>query len=313
MKPEVRVSRYRYGLSTHPGIVKQVNEDSAFLRIGVDPLNNEYAMAVVADGMGGLNYGDVASKMAVELMMEWFDRMEINQSFSHLDVDEIIAELDQRLIAINKQLIAFGETNKTRIGTTLTVVLLHANRYIISHIGDSRGYYIKNNIKSHNNNADITVPLSQIGLQQITEDHSWVATQVKQGSLSKEEARNHNRRNVLLQCLGMPDAIKPHYVNGNCGNEDIIMLCSDGFYSCFQEEQLVLLLEECLNQYKSLQEMSDKLIELAVNTGAADNLTLILLQKKEETLNAPLWKKYMRFWELGSAIRKGRRSDSNTH
>jgi serine/threonine protein phosphatase PrpC len=312
VKPDIKVSRYGYGLSTHPGIIKQVNEDSAFLRIGVDSWNNEYALAVVADGMGGMNCGEVASQMAVELMKEWFDRMEFNQSLSHLGVEEITAALDQWLLHINEQLVTYGEINKIRIGTTLTTVFLHTNRYVVSHIGDSRGYYIKNNIKSHNANADITVPLSQLWMQQITEDHSWVATQVKQGSLTKEEARNHNRRNVLLQCLGMPGGISPHYVNGICGNEDFIMLCSDGFYSCFQEEQLVLLLEDCLKQYSSLQEMSDKLIELAVNTGAEDNLTLILLQKQEETHNASLWKKYMKFWELGSVLRKGRRSDSNT-
>ena len=164
------------------------------------------------------------------------------------------------------------------MGTTVSILIILNNDYIVTHVGDSRIYHM----------------LNPYEIKQLTEDHSWVQLQVSQGLLTPEEARNHPRKNVLLQCLGIEDEIKPYQLQGECHNHDLFLLCTDGFYSLFTNNEILSLLVHLLEKYNSLQQITDHLIELAITYRATDNITVLLVRANLPARAVKGWKHRIR-------------------
>ena len=282
---------WQFGTSTHKGPVKKVNEDHPFLNIAQDPKGGDLAIVAVADGMGGYQAGDLASQLAIDQIRLWWEKRKQKWLKQNPPLDKIAHELKNKLHEINKKLVNIRQIKGIKLGTTLSVLILRQGEYLLCHVGDSRIYqftgsrtgfqnYFRYQQKADHVLGQETESLEeQAEIIQLTEDHSWVQSQVQEGRLTKEEARHHGKRNVLLQCLGIDDRIEPYYAVGNYQPNDIFLLCSDGFYSCFSDDDIAELLRDAEEESDDLQTVSQSLVRIANNSGKTkDNITTILLR-----------------------------------
>jgi PPM family protein phosphatase len=287
---------WEYGLSTHRGNVKENNEDRALIRFSSKSNFCRSAIALVADGMGGYQAGETASQLAVDELKKWWDHSIERIMNDSLSFQDIKTNLSNTFDRINEKLLLLSYEEGIRAGTTLSIILFHKTKYIVAHVGDSRIYQIGRNISPSSlmetvdlsddgktvplNDNDETVPLNEleIAIQQITEDHSWVETQVRKGLLSKEDARVHSKRNILLQCLGIEGTPNAFVIEGNLVEDSLYLLCSDGFYSLFSDEEIQGMIFNLLQQY-DLQRVSEELVKVANEHGATDNITVVLLKQ----------------------------------
>lgn len=273
-----------YGIASHAGTVKTKNEDTSFLRIGVINHKLNLAIAIIADGMGGYDAGDIASQFVVKRIVDWWDHHLHHLIEKNLSLMEISKQLVTVLRNANDELVRKAKTEGKRMGTTLSLLLLFNGNYRILHAGDSRIYKFSLIKLSFLNQQSISA------YEQLTEDQSWVGLQEKQGRLTKEAARLHPKRSVLLQCIGIDPKLDIFVTGGSYSTEDIFFLCSDGYYSLFSDEEILSMVIRLINGGISIQGISERLVELAVHKGAEDNVSVILLK---QSLSIPPWKKLL--------------------
>lgn len=239
---------------TDTGLVRENNEDSIKTFTFVNKGKEIFCLAV-ADGIGGHQAGDVASKLAVSELEKY------------LNADNEIEDLEKALVTaintINNYVFQMSTTNEKYMGmgTTLTVAIIDGNKLIIGHVGDSRAY------KYHNNT-----------LKCITSDHSLVGEMVKQGQMSREEARNHPRRNIILQAVGLEENVSVDIYIEEFSNQDILLLCTDGLSDLVSEDEILQIFQTSKNQNETLSTLKD----MAVSRGAYDNFSIITAHRVEE-------------------------------
>ncbi|MFZ5988213.1 MAG: PP2C family protein-serine/threonine phosphatase [Bacillota bacterium] len=249
---------FSIGALTDVGNVKKINQDNILVRIGDGSLG-EFGLFVVADGMGGLAAGETASRMIVNGFSSWWD----NKLSSMLNTDEnlnigiVNKELDTLIRAINSDIIDFGLSINDKVGSTLSMLFIYGSTYLIKHIGDSRVYLI---------NSSMT---------KLTEDHSWVALQVREGKMTPEEARNHPKRNILTRCIGVTHDIEIFETGGEIRPEDSFVLCSDGFYNYLDENEIHEGIISGKEDDDNVQEYLVHLLEKVKLRGAHDNVSVI--------------------------------------
>ncbi|WP_025026485.1 PP2C family protein-serine/threonine phosphatase [Caldalkalibacillus mannanilyticus] len=258
--------QWRYGISTHQG-PKLVNEDSCFLRVGTEEGADHFALALMADGMGGLDAGNVASKLAIEQVKRWWDEHIAQLMLAEEPLRMLRKEFCTLFPLINQRIWEHGRQQGIRLGTTFSILVLYAGSYLIVHVGDSRVYHFMAEDQE---------------LIQVTEDHSWVASQVRQGRLTREEARIHPRRNLITRCLGAEPDMQVECFEGEYGAGDTFLVCTDGFYTPFRDQELLSLLLQVQTEQEELQWSSDELVRLALQAGADDNISVILLRAEEQ-------------------------------
>ncbi|GGH25608.1 Stp1/IreP family PP2C-type Ser/Thr phosphatase [Paenibacillus segetis] len=237
------------------GRVRSVNEDNAW----VAPLENGYTLGIVADGMGGHQAGETASQLAVETMVQ--DLSTLPADLSLQDCDNA---LKQAILHANEVVYQKSQENVEyhNMGTTVVAVLLKNQAGIIGHIGDSRAYLFR-----------------QGNVVQLTDDHSLVNELVKNKQISEEEASVHPRRNVLTRALGTDEQVTVDMDPLTLELGDILLLCSDGLSNYVTTEQMTMKLG---SDSRSLKEKADDLLQLALNAGGDDNITVALLEFHEE-------------------------------
>jgi protein phosphatase len=227
---------------TEPGRVRTINQDSFF----VGEVTGGY-LAVVADGMGGHNTGEVASQKAVEIISR---ELSARRSYPP-------AALAKAVQAANLDIYQYAQEHREHhgMGTTLTTLYIDDQIGLIGHVGDSRLYLLRGDT-----------------LRQLTFDHSWVAEQVRQGILTDDEAKRHRLRNVITNALGaMPKVrLELSYVTVVAG--DTFLLCSDGISMLMSEGEITQLLSQ------PPAEAVDALMALANKRGSPDNITAIVLK-----------------------------------
>lgn len=244
-----------YGTSDR-GDRREVNQDAILLKaekIG----NHDVGLFLVADGMGGLEQGEIISNYIAEQFQRWFevDLVEIINSGQTSD-DEIHELLEQEIWDINLAIKKYAETNTVKCGSTLSLLFILDERFYIKNLGDSRVYLFRKN-----------------QLSQLSEDQSLVAKKVRSGELSEEEAKTFPKKNVLTMCIGF--FIKPEIfsISGKTGKEDVFLLCSDGFHNHFDETAV----RSILNSNASLHEKCENLRALINPGDARDNVSIILV------------------------------------
>lgn len=297
---------WQTGVSTHRGTKKPNNEDSFLYRISKDHKGNEMALFVVADGMGGYEAGDEASRLAIKAFKNWWEKR-INKLMKKRRVmKHVIRESTNVFHEVNTAIRERSKQTGKKMGTTASLLIMYHNAYVVIHVGDSRIYRLKgwnyDNPYSlmdafiQESNDQNTVLLEQDPeLIQLTEDHSWVETQIRQGKLSKEAARNHPKRNVLVQCLGIKKEVDPFVQTGHYLPSDLFVLCSDGFHSLFSDHDIKNMLLGLDKEYGDLQSICEYLINFSNFSEAHDNVTLMLIRqvyianKKESS--RPLFRK----------------------
>ena len=252
------------GWHTDKGIKKEVNEDS-LLYMTANSLKGRVVLAVVCDGMGGLSHGELASATVVEALSKWFqndfkEKLE-NQNFKLEDIESSLSRL---LKKCNQRIMSYGENRHIHLGTTVTGMIVFQNEYIIFHVGDTRIYRI------------------DLKIEQLTEDQTWINSEIKKGRLTKEQATNDPRKNVLAQCIGATKVVEPVFSYGHIFEEDIFMICSDGFRHVISEDEIYtkLNIETCTSR-ESITNQLYELIELNKMRNELDNITALAFVCKE--------------------------------
>lgn len=269
--------RFSVGTLSDIGYVRKTNQDRILVKIGEEELG-EFGVFVVADGMGGLKAGDIASEIVVKEFKYWWDNeLALIIKKKKIDLDIISVELNKLIFYINEKIIKFGRTIDDRAGTTLSMLLIYRNQYIIKHVGDSRIYKINN---------DITM---------LTKDDSWVAEQVRLGIMSVEEAENHPRKNVLIRCVGIKNKLKIFGLKGEVFNDDIFLLCSDGFYNLLTKDEIFMSIKQY--KAKNIQRVLEKLMDIVRSRGALDNASAILIYQNNEKKKRSFYQKIIHIVE----------------
>lgn len=290
---------WEYGLATHCGPVREVNEDQAFLRIFTDPNADQLMLVMVADGMGGYQGGEVASRMSIDQINHWFTH-NIDRIFSSIHPFLTLRiELDKLLKELNQEVIDYGKRKGKQLGTTLSLLLLYRGRSLLAHVGDSRIYQLEHEVKYSNylqteriyQTEEETEALEgETTLRQLTEDHTWVNQQVREGKLSRQAARIHPKQHVLVQCLGIEKHLDPLFAENTYQVGDLFFLCSDGFHALFSDESILTLVQHYQNNQHDLQTFTEELVRVANQTGATDNITLVIIKPVSRRVN---WKTRM--------------------
>lgn len=250
--------------STDPGMIRPNNED----RISTTP---ELGLAVVADGMGGHQAGEVASGMAVDVVT----RHLINVfSRDTPPADEEVADQSSVELRAVGEAIALANTaifelaqsspNCSGMGTTVVVTLFHEDKVCIGHVGDSRLYRYRNDT-----------------LEPITEDHSLVQELVARGLITPEEARNSVNKNLVTRALGIEPTVESQLTEQTLQDQDIYLLCSDGLNDVLPDDVTAQLLKD---HGSDLQAAADRLVAQVNARGGPDNVSIVLVRTGDQFL-----------------------------
>ncbi|WP_320940082.1 Stp1/IreP family PP2C-type Ser/Thr phosphatase [Lysinibacillus capsici] len=245
-----------YTVESDIGLKRSINEDRAAFFKRPDGL----ALALVADGMGGHNAGDVASDMAIQQMESFFLQADTHHFVSTTSKKEWLLQTVQQL---NKTIYDYSLSHEDckGMGTTFIAVLIEEQHCFIAHVGDSRVYYF-----------------FEDGAQQITRDHSYVNVLVENGEISEEEALTHPKKNFILKAVGTEDTIEPDFYEVDLASESYLLICSDGL----SNKLTVYEMASIITYPDSIKEKGRKLVELANASGGEDNISLVLLTKRDE-------------------------------
>lgn len=235
------------------GKVRTKNEDS----VGYFINQAGVVFAIVADGLGAYQGGEVASEMAVFHLGKAFEQTAFSQSANAISWLEEQINLENQKILLTAQ----QNQNLTGMATTLVVALIFQDEIILANLGDSRGYLLRDD-----------------QFVQLTEDHSLVNELVKLGEISKEQARNHPQKNKITRTLGIYDNPRLDVKFFEAQANDIVLLCSDGLTNMLADEEITAI----LLQETTLKQKVNKLIAAANTAGGKDNITVLLCQLTKE-------------------------------
>lgn len=236
------------------GRIRKSNQD--FVKVFKN--KSDITLAIVCDGMGGHQGGDVASTMAVSHLGHNFvstDFTEAEMAHKWLEV-----QLNSENETILKTADRFPDLNG--MGTTIVLAFAFADNALIAHLGDSRAY-----------------DYSDGKFVQLTEDHSLVNELVKMGQITKEQAKHHPQKNIITQALGVSSTIDPEYNQLQFKENDIVLLCTDGLTNSLSDPQIQQILA---TKELSLTDRCNKLINEANRLGGGDNITVCLIENKED-------------------------------
>ena len=239
--------------ATHSGMVRSHNEDS----IAAD---GEAGLAVLADGMGGYNAGEVASGIAVEYIKTEMKKQLAGKRPEDLDepsVERLIAEHAARANTAIYQS-AQSQPQYSGMGTTLVVALWHNNRISVGHVGDSRLYRLREG-----------------KLSQVTRDHSLLQEQIDSGMITKEQARHSQNKNLVTRAVGIDPEVETEVHTYPVQVGDIYLMCSDGLNDMVKDEDIELTLSSLA---ANLPLAAQQLIQLACDNGGRDNVSVILVR-----------------------------------
>lgn len=248
----------KYTVESDIGLRRLVNEDRAAFYERPD----NYKLALIADGMGGHNAGDVASEMAAKEMGQLF-LQEDSLHFTSPQAKRLW--LRQAVEKLNEKIYEYSLSHEDckGMGTTFIGVLVdsYSCDCLIVHVGDSRVYHF-----------------FEDGVEQITRDHSYVNVLVDNGEISEEEALNHPRKNFILKSLGTEATIEPDFFEVQLAPHSYLLVCSDGLSNKLTVNEMASV----LTLKHSLKEKGQKLVQLANDSGGEDNISLVLLSTHEE-------------------------------
>ncbi|GGH74775.1 protein phosphatase [Pullulanibacillus pueri] len=235
---------------TDCGKLRDHNEDNGgiFTREG-------RTLALVVDGMGGHNAGDVASALALKVVAtEWDSHPELQESH------QVITWLENTVALANKKIYEKAQSEEAckGMGTTLVAAFCDDTQVIVANIGDSRCYFLP----------------EQGEIIQVTEDDSLVNELVKAGQLSKEDADDHPKKNVITKAIGTMPQVECEIQQLSWSKGDRLLLCSDGLSNLVNENDLSHILRNTL----SMEEKAEELVRLANEAGGDDNITLTIVE-----------------------------------
>jgi protein phosphatase len=254
-----------FGAQSDTGCVRENNEDS----YRVAP---EMNLFVLSDGMGGLESGEVASRLAVDTVLARCREAEKNSSLPHAGerIEGVSAASNQLASAIRSAnevvyRTAQQSAGQRGMGATIVAVWCTDERMSIAHVGDSRIYRLRGG-----------------QLDQLTRDHSFVAEEVRHGKMTAEEAASSTMQNVLVRALGIEPTVEVDVSEELLMESDTVLLCSDGLTRELSDAQIAAVLGECDDP----QAAARRLVHMAKQAGGGDNVTVVVLRRAAKRVGA---------------------------
>ncbi|MDH7481500.1 MAG: Stp1/IreP family PP2C-type Ser/Thr phosphatase [Armatimonadota bacterium] len=252
LKPGVIVST-RLGAKTDLGLIRENNEDKFEFFEPEEPelLAAKGLFYAVADGMGGHASGQIASELALKMIIRNY----------YTDFSEDIEQsLEAAFKAANAYIYDVGQSipERSGMGTTCTAAVIREGKLHIAHVGDSRAYMIRSG-----------------KIRQLTQDHSWVAEQVQRGAMTEEEAMMSPFRNVITRSLGVTPDVEVDFYQEELKKGDVILMCSDGLSGYVSDAEILEIVSEASPALAAL-----KLVDRANGHGGGDNITVLIVSIK---------------------------------
>ena len=248
------------GACTDTGRIRKNNEDSYRLA-------PELGLFVLSDGMGGLAAGELASRLTVDTIVEHCREAEGDPSLTFTgnpmpDVMEVSNRLADAIHLANRAVREAGkkraqDSNPAAMGATVVAARISEGRVSLAHVGDSRAYRLRRGT-----------------LEQLTQDHSFVAEQVRSGVITEQEAKRSNLQNVLTRALGVESRVEVDILEELVLEGDTLLLCSDGLTRELSDSQIAAV----LNDGGDAQEAAGRLVDFANQAGGGDNITAVVLR-----------------------------------
>ncbi len=235
-----------YGM-TDVGRARKNNQDYMFCH--EDALGKLPNLFIVADGMGGHRAGDVASRGAVDTVMETIEKTELHDPVSILQ--EAVTAANHHVMEM-----AMENPDYEGMGTTLVLTTVYEKDFYVANVGDSRLYIIGEEIR------------------QITRDHSYVEEMVSRGEIDKESARTHEKKNVITRAIGVEPGTYADYFQVKYKTGDKILMCSDGLSNMIKDEDLKNIVRRSI----PVEEIVKELIATANRNGGSDNITALVVE-----------------------------------
>jgi serine/threonine protein phosphatase PrpC len=243
------------------GCVRSNNEDN----FGYDW---RYGVYIVCDGMGGAAAGEVASKIAVDTVLDYCrqaakDKKDTSGATLFDGVSARANTLARAIQLANRQIRAAAEQNPENrgMGSTITAVLVEDRTYSVAHVGDSRVYLLRKG-----------------GIQQVTQDHSLVMEHVRRGLITAEQAQHSEIQNIIIRALGSEESVEPDLSDLVAEPEDMVLLTTDGLTRHISDAGIL----EIVAHASSCRQACERLVESAKQAGGHDNITCLLLQFVEK-------------------------------
>ncbi len=238
---------------TDTGLRRQINED----HIGFD---QELGIAVLADGMGGHQSGEIASHMAVESVMENLQQFMDGESTGAITGSQLLEQVSNTISYSNAKIFSAAEKLEQHkgMGTTVVAAIVRETQLYVGHVGDSRLYLFR-----------------ERSLSRITRDHSLVQDLIDRGFYTEEEARQANVGHIVTRALGTKEEVEVDTVQHELEEGDIFLLCSDGLSDMVDDWKIEEMLRERRNE---LDSTAQALVDTANRNGGRDNISVILMQ-----------------------------------
>ena len=232
---------------TDVGLKRKMNQD--FVYASDEPVGHLPNLFVVADGMGGHNAGDYASRCAVETMVAWLGSMQETRP---------VALLSGAITEANRAVASKAASDRSMegMGTTMVAGTVMDDCLYVANVGDSRLYLLDE------------------GICQITRDHSLVEEMVRAGQLRREDARTHPEKNVITRAVGVQENLRIDFFDVSLNPGDIILLCSDGLTNMVEDEEILRIVHE----EASLEKAARRLVDTANKNGGSDNISVVLAE-----------------------------------
>ena len=225
------------------------NQDAFFAA----EIENNAVFAIVCDGMGGANAGNIASEIAVKTISDYILRS-YRLAMDDVDIEKMLkSACESANIEIYDM--ALKNPELKGMGTTAVIAVAQNDRVIIAHVGDSRAYLVSD------------------GLTQLTRDHSVVQSLIESGKITAEDAKVHPRKNIITRALGAEENVIIDITDVELKDNEAILLCTDGLSNYVVEQDIFEIIQ------KSGAEVAQKLVDAANKAGGGDNITVLLLVK----------------------------------
>lgn len=232
------------------GLIRQTNQDAC--KSGTFP--DGAAWAVVCDGMGGVNGGNIASNLAVDCISDQMQSSYTPGMSDNSIKNLITTAIYNANITIHDK--AKDDTELNGMGTTVVAAILSNGLAHIAHAGDSRAYL-----------------LSKDGIKQLTVDHSMVQEMVNKGDLTEQQAKIHPQKNIITRALGVEPSILIDYCEKEFLSDDLLLICTDGLTNYIDAEQIYRL-----SGTMNAESLTEKLVMLAKDCGGGDNITVVIIE-----------------------------------
>ena len=229
---------------TDIGRTRSMNQDSFLVS---ENKENGFKLYILADGMGGYKGGEIASRVAITAVSKF-----INEKFADISKDKqsILDFLEDAIAFANSAIYEESEQDEELqdMGTTLEVLLIYKNKI----------YRIRKN-----------------KMKKITTDHSYVEKLIQDGEITREEAYNHPKKNLLIKALGTDEEVEPDMIYTVLNKNDILIICSDGLTNMLREEKILSIVKD-----NTEEDVTNVLVDEANNAGGLDNITVIVIDNR---------------------------------